>query len=572
MSTEKRLQQAIEATQKDDLERARELLLELLREDNREPLYWLLMSTAVESRDERIYCLHNVLSLDPDNSAAKHDLTLIGAPLPEIDAPVEEPAPALDWQTKEIAAPKIPTRVRKRGEEPWPISWILGSLGLGLVLILLGYYAAANGLLDQFIQANSTPSQNAFFIPSPKASTFPQATAEVTATRVIEVVPRDPSELLEATYTPTPMYVNTPHPNATAFEEGLQAMRAQDFEAAIAAFEQHLSSNPRDADAAYYIGEAYYRLKDYQAALDAYNQALALNSQLAPAYLGRALAGEELGLESSGLITDLNTALLLEPEFGLGYIGRAVYYLNRANPQEALNDLVEAESLLPNSALLYSTKAQAYLLTEDYEQALVASQRAYELDITVLSNYLVLAQAQQATGNATASVEILQSYLSFEGDDGEAWEWLGLAYYLAGNGAAALEAFERALDIDPNLPTASYYKGLDEEVNGNNNSALGYFRAAVTGRPDWFEARIALARGYMNGGNPGNGFLEINSAANLIESIEQRAAFHYWRATILDTLGQAATALADWRSLLALPADAMPPEWRQAAQERVLNP
>ena len=121
------------------------------------------------------------------------------------------------------------------------------------------------------------------------------------------------------------------------------------------------------------------------------------------------------------------------------------------------------------------------------------------------------------------------------------------------------------------MPTASYYKGLDEESKGNNQAALGYFRAAVTGRPDWFEARIALARAYLMGGNPGNAFLEANASSSLIETNEQRAALYYWRATILESLGQNQTALADWQALLALPIDDVPSEWRAVAEEKV-NP
>ncbi|HEY4718723.1 MAG TPA: hypothetical protein VIH14_06890, partial [Anaerolineales bacterium] len=147
-SKEKILQDAVAAGQKGDNVRARKLLLKLLRTDNHEPLYWLLMSTAVESREERIYCLHNVLFLDPDNSAAKHDLELLGAEIPRANVPAFVPEETEDWQTKEIAAPKIPKKRRRPKEEPWSINWIVASLGVGIVIIILGYYAAENGVLD----------------------------------------------------------------------------------------------------------------------------------------------------------------------------------------------------------------------------------------------------------------------------------------------------------------------------------------------------------------------------------------------------------------------------------------
>src|SRR3989304_6801737 len=158
---EQMLHEAVQAGQTGDQARARKLLLKLLRTDNHEPLYWLLMSTAVESREERIHCPHNGPFLDPDNSAAKHDLELLGAEIPQANVPALVPEETEDWQTKEIAAPKIPKRKRKPKEEPWSISWIVASLAIGIVLILLGYYAAESGLLTVGFQTTPSPPSSA---------------------------------------------------------------------------------------------------------------------------------------------------------------------------------------------------------------------------------------------------------------------------------------------------------------------------------------------------------------------------------------------------------------------------
>jgi len=161
LTKDQMLEEAVEAGKSGDLPRARELLLKLLRSDNREPLYWLLMSTAVESREERIYCLQNALFLDPENGAAIHDLELLGAEIPQVGAPAFVPEEQSDWQTSEIAAPKIRKKRHKQGEEPWSPALILGSLGVGLVIILLGYYAAQQGFLPGLIDT-ATPDHSAW--------------------------------------------------------------------------------------------------------------------------------------------------------------------------------------------------------------------------------------------------------------------------------------------------------------------------------------------------------------------------------------------------------------------------
>lgn len=566
LSKEQMLQEAVEAGQKGEYERARKLLLKLLRLDNREPLYWLLMSTAVESREERIYCLQNVLFLDPENSAAKHDLELLGAEAPQSNTPALIPEEKEDWQTAEIAAPKIPKKKRKRREEPWSLAWIVASLGIGVVIILLGYYAAENGYLDLV----NTPG------PSPAAGTLPagsQASStpptRATATREVALVPRDPEDLLEATYTATPVYINTPHPETAAYEQGLVALAAEDWARAVTLFEEVLAANPQSVDAAYYLGEAQLGAEDPLAAQAAFNQAIANGPQFAPAYLGRARVAIAQGADAPTILGDLNTAILLDGNLVDAYLERASYALARGNAESALGDVTTAEGLAPLSALVQYHKAVVALALEDYSTALQASQRAYDLDLTLLPNYLAKAEAEQGVQQYGASIETMQQYLNFEGEDGAGWQILGLGFQLDGQTEFAVEAFDRALSLDPNLPIAAYYRGLQELAEERTQSALGYLRIAVTGAPDWFEAHIGLAQALTATGNPSGAFFEINTSSPLIETDEQRAMFFYWRATVLEALGQNENALGDWRSLLALPAEVMPAEWRATAESRV---
>lgn len=568
-SKEKILQDAVAAGQKGDNVRARKLLLKLLRTDNHEPLYWLLMSTAVESREERIYCLHNVLFLDPDNSAAKHDLELLGVDIPRANVPALVPEETEDWQTKEIAAPKIPKKRRRPKEEPWSINWIVASLGVGIVIIILGYYAAENGLLDMLFQTTPTPTsaQLGSRLETSAATSTPQA--EATATRQITVIALNPEDQLEATYTPTPIYVNTPHPENPAFTQGLNALVAEDWENAITFFQNYQAANPGSADGAYYLGEAYLGAGDLLGAQDAFNQAIALDPEFAPGYLGRARAGLARGDEAANIITDLNTAILLDPAFVDAYLERARFNLSRSSFDKAEADIAAAENIAPLSALVQYHKALIALAQEEFAVAMQASQRAFELDVTLLPNYLAKAEAEQGLRRFTDSIATMQNYLTFNARDAAGWQLLGLGFYSNLQLQEALDAFEHALSLNPNLPQAAYYVGSQELEEGKLPTALEYFRVAVAGAPDWFEAHIALAQALLLTGDPSAAFLELNTNSDLLETDEQRAMFFYWRARALEALGMADNALADWRSLLALPANAMPPEWRQEAEGRV---
>lgn len=567
-SKEEMLHEAVEAGQNGKPERARELLLRLLRRDNREPLYWLLMSTVVDSREERIYCLQNVLFLDPENSAAIHDLELLGAEIPKPDTPALLPVEPEDWHTKEIAAPKIPKKRKKKKEEPWSLSWIIASLGVGLVVILLGYYAAQSGFLDVLL-STATPGESIDATQQASNQNTPTTQVESTATREVLVIPRDPQDLLDATYTPTPRYISTPHPGEDNFEQGLAAMDSEDWEAAVSFFQALAAANRQSADVPYYLGEAQMGAGNLEAALIAFEQSLAIDPEFAPAYLGRARVGIAQGADPSLILTDLNSAILLDANLVNAYLERASYNLQRGNIEDAKNDITAAEAVAPLSALVQYHKALVLLAEEDFSGALKASEKAYGIDLTLLPNYLARAEALQGVQQYAVSIEIMQTYLTFEGDDARGWELLGLGHQFDGQTDLALQSFNRALELDPNSPQAAYYRGLQELADEKAQSAQGYFQVALAGLPDWFEAHIGLARAYLGTGNPSGAFFEVNASSNLVETDEQRAAFFYWRAIALEMLGQMQTALGDWQSLLDLPASAMPAEWRQTAEDRV---
>ncbi len=62
------------ALQQGDLERARDLLLQVVEHDEENAEAWLWLSGAVEDRDDQQTALENVLALDPGNQHAQQGL------------------------------------------------------------------------------------------------------------------------------------------------------------------------------------------------------------------------------------------------------------------------------------------------------------------------------------------------------------------------------------------------------------------------------------------------------------------------------------------------------------------
>lgn len=65
------------AVQQGDIERARDLLLQVVEHDEQNAQAWLWLSGAVEDTDDQQTALENVLALDPTNAAAQQGLAWI---------------------------------------------------------------------------------------------------------------------------------------------------------------------------------------------------------------------------------------------------------------------------------------------------------------------------------------------------------------------------------------------------------------------------------------------------------------------------------------------------------------
>ena len=68
------LQQGIAAAKAGQLDVARALLIQVVEQDERNPIAWLWLSGVVDSLDDREVCLENVLTLDPRNQPARRGL------------------------------------------------------------------------------------------------------------------------------------------------------------------------------------------------------------------------------------------------------------------------------------------------------------------------------------------------------------------------------------------------------------------------------------------------------------------------------------------------------------------
>lgn len=557
-------QDAVEALRRGDKLRAKELLTLLLKSDQNNATYWIWLSASVDAPKERIYCLQTALKLDPENATAKRGLILLGALAPdETIVPFNMNRPRA-WEAKLLLANEKP-KVR--------VSLFRTPFFRLLIITLIGI-----GLCSYVVFGLILPRQNTFV---PTSTHTPGASPTFTATPTLFGATAIPTRVLGGatplwaylpqTYTPTPLYVNTPR-SAVSIDQyriAKEAYENGDWDAFILNMELILPLEPESADIYFYIGEAYRFKGDTSNALRYYNDALDIDSNFAPAYLG--LARTRLLINPSFKAESLfNDAIKRDPFYGEAYLERARFYIRRDDIQDALDDLEKAQELLPGSSEVYLAYADAYLAEEDIEAALNYAEEAYALDITNLSTYKLLSDLYIQTEDYSRALETLQLYTNYAVDDATGFAKLGLVYYKLGEYDLAILVLDRAIELNKNGVRDYYiYRGLSHVELGNAPEAIDDFIVAVEEDDRNYDARIGYARANYLDNKFGTAFLQIEVAIDLAETDEQNALAYYWLAKIQEKRGETSEAIEAWKALLKLDEDVMTAEMREEAETQL---
>ncbi|HEY3345454.1 MAG TPA: tetratricopeptide repeat protein [Anaerolineaceae bacterium] len=554
------LQQAIGAIREGDIPRARDLLTRLLKTNATNPEYWLWMSTVVATTRERIYCLQEALRLDPHSTAARRGLVMIGA------LPAERGGAGAAGTIRRDWSARLPgeSQVKKLGLGVPLIHLFLWSIGgvVAIGLLLLGLFGPRPEQAQMTYVRSSPP------VAKPSATLLPTNTLVIRTPTPTFVGPTPLWMLLEATYTPTPVYGQTPHPLTEAYKFGLRRFASGAWDEVILFMQQVVVAEPDAVDAYYYMGEAYRQQGNYDLAIEQYDRSIELISSYAPAYLGRARANfardPKFNVED-----DLNQAIQLDPNFGEAYLQQAIVALQREDSLSALKSLSSAESLLPGSPLVYLYEARTNLIENHVDEALNEARKANQLDATLLDSYLVLGQALLAAGQPGESLAPLNKYLIYQPADPQALLLVGKAYLAQSNLPSAIEAFTQALAADNRLQEAFLLRGEVYLQQEQPNEALADFDAALKLNSKYFEASLDKGRALLSLQRGREAAQQLGRTEALAKGDAQLAALYYWRAHAFEATGDLTSAAKDWEALLALPPEALPEGWKQTATEHL---
>jgi|GEM_PF-4514385 len=101
------LQQAQQALQSGERERARRLLIDALHANPRNAAIWLLMSQAVEQPAHKLDCVMRALAIEPENAAALAELSRLNPQAAPQTPPATPPQPAASPSAAPSSSPRV---------------------------------------------------------------------------------------------------------------------------------------------------------------------------------------------------------------------------------------------------------------------------------------------------------------------------------------------------------------------------------------------------------------------------------------------------------------------------------
>ena len=553
---EMKFRTAMDLVEQGKLAEARDLLTDLLKTNQTRVEYWVWLSAAMETPKERLYCLQTAYRLDPNSAAARRGLTLMGALPPDESKP---PFPMLHprpWESKVKLSDDAPRQTGFKALVGNPIFRAVAVIVTGVLLIggLVGGMALTGTFRPQRTRhaITQTPTPTIFSTPRP---------GEL----------RPLSDLVAMTYTPTLVYVLTPHGDTAgdSFRGAISAYEDHQWEMMALMMEQVATTQPGSVDAVFFMGESKRLAGNYKQALEYYQKAIEINPNFAPPYLGRARANLAL-TPKKDVKTDLDAAIAYDPNYWEAYLERGLYLLKKNDPEGAMLDLRRAKAMMPDSPLVQIGLARAELALGNNERALQAALDANQLDPEELSSYLMLGMAYRATGDLENALKNLEFYLQYSPDNAEAFTFLGASYLSQGEYEKALTALDQAIRLDKNSDEAYTWRAETQMALKNFEQAEADFRAAFRLNALSFDAGLGIARAQQAQDDYGNAYVALLKIEILANSDAKKARYLYYEAFSLREENFPDEAYKNWLEILALPEAAVSPEIRAEVSQLAL--
>lgn len=225
---------------------------------------------------------------------------------------------------------------------------------------------------------------------------------------------------------------------------GDMLLKKREYDSSLVTYLQVLAEQPERHDIRYKLGVALLLTGQYEAARQEFARVLAAQPQMLEAREGLGLAYLQ-DKKNSEAIQEFRQLVAQDPTRAKSRYLLGLATLLAGRPREAIPELEAASRLEPKNPMPYAALGQAYLDLKNYTQAMSWVKRGLEMDPASkkLHHLLGLALAGQQRYD-----EAFAAFLK-AGDEAQAYNNVGVHFYLDGKYEEAAKCFQKALELRP---------------------------------------------------------------------------------------------------------------------------
>jgi tetratricopeptide (TPR) repeat protein len=371
------------------------------------------------------------------------------------------------------------------------------------------------------------------------------AGAEISIAVALQSVVKVMSKLLAKQQQPTNNRAEIAKHVRTLVERGDGFYETGDCAQAIEAYERALSVDPQSIDALCGRGNARRYIGDYQGSWNDFNTAIDLDPQRGIAYIGRALSsrfGQQLDASATADF-ERGQALLTHPQTPLEYVMLGTAKAQLGDSDGAIASYTTGISLNPRLVVAYNNRGNLRQFLGDMDGALgdfttvlaidSRSPIAYNNRAIVYSH---LTRYDEAIADYSRALALQPNFTSVYNNRAN-------AYCQMGDYAAAIADYTKSIEFDPNFAVAYSNRGNIQRIQGNLPAALIDYDRALAIDPN-------LLIAYYNRGichrQLGNHQAAIDDYTKTLALDPQYYYAYYHRANARQYLGDKRGAIADF--------------------------
>lgn len=346
-------------------------------------------------------------------------------------------------------------------------------------------------------------------------------------------------------------------------------IRARQFKEAKLAVDKALTLVPDSAEAWYQKASVAHATGDLKEALSAYDRVIQLNSSHTEARVARAGLYVDLGRQADAA-RDLDELKKISPQEPRAAYLRALLAERNNKPQESRDALREVTTFLdpvpidfiryrPQLLMLNALAHYGLAETEKAKNYLEAFQRVQPN--TPASK--LLAQLYMNESRADRAIEVLETYLKAQPNDGQAMVLLGSVLMSKGQNARAMSYMKQALQTR-DAPEFRTVLGLSMMRSGQAANAIPELEAALKQSPGQAQATTALIALYLQSGQAAKA---VALAEKLVKDQPANAEFFNLLGVTKRQAGKTAEAKVAFEQALKVDASLVPAKLNLARME-----